>query len=1078
MSEAKSKGVLWPDLARFGVRLTVAYNPSVGRNYLRFAVLDRDLTAMESGHPNDGTVDFFRRMREEGFTYVPSETEFRRRQVLREADDQGVPREQQEEVEESERKKLYFYSPSLAIRKEMLTRLIPAIQDSDFKEMPVTEIKHLDFRYLDGQKAAAAFEKFQAFESAEVGVFYTTPRDRALLADLARDNGCVLALLREQKAADQSEVRQFHLIPAIGRLLQGQAFGPDGVPLRPVSATALIVGFPRYEDAVAANGGDENGIAREAYEYALPIAFDYPSRRVIVAKDARFLEMVGARTADSHGLSKASNVQELWGVLDRVQAIRRQFEEMRDAGLLVEGVRDDADMLARALRGLDAIQESMAALTGGAVFGEYDIRLMGGLNRAEMARVFGSDFVEFLERFPSLKEEMSLRQADMTARKAAASGMNAAMSNLLTLDEERLSARREDAGEKIGGARKDYAKRWLEVSELSGMTVRERADVVTKDNIWPAPDYAAMEADGVDPLVAYVLRELRHALPVNPYRGGYNVKRYELQARAARDLTLEQCESFVNAVSLVRDALAGVRTKEDLLRGVYEIQLRKDENRHGRWGWNSNNWFDDGAGYHFCCRVLPEVSKNHDGAVSSCEMERLFRAAEAKTRGGWEWAGKKKRPLADAEALAASKRERPEPEVPHLEHIVREGVNYRQDKNVDEQVLLDVFGFRGVEYGNWLPQNERQTVINHAFDAFMDLASVMGLPPKAISLGGELSVAFGARGRGGKSAALAHYEPGRNVINLTRLSGAGSLAHEWGHALDYFLAKSCGISQSRSLMEVATKGVRVNRANGERLIADFVKIAEESRKRYRTKEEVLEDIIRVETAGAKQSISDFLRGHLAGWVAGLDRTLPEDKRGGVFLEFAKQEVEKSIETVDGYDGKVCHLVDTDALARNIGTALDLQAGKEWRGRGYNLDYPQQLNKWIESRIEKLELIEKHYKPNSYPGSSRFLNDAAHYDSFRSKPYWSTPVEMFARAFESWVQDRVEATPGHRSQYLVYGKQENLDAEYSGYPRGEERDRIGQTIAAFFEAHRPELLRRLALLREEPRVEEPERALSA
>ena len=32
---------------------------------------------------------------------------------------------------------------------------------------------------------------------------------------------------------------------------------------------------------------------------------------------------------------------------------------------------------------------------------------------------------------------------------------------------------------------------------------------------------------------------------------------------------------------------------------------------------------------------------------------------------------------------------------------------------------------------------------------------------------------------------MAHYEPARNVINLTRLKGAGSLAHEWGHALDY-----------------------------------------------------------------------------------------------------------------------------------------------------------------------------------------------------------------------------------------------------------------------------------------------------
>ena len=53
----------------------------------------------------------------------------------------------------------------------------------------------------------------------------------------------------------------------------------------------------------------------------------------------------------------------------------------------------------------------------------------------------------------------------------------------------------------------------------------------------------------------------------------------------------------------------------------------------------------------------------------------------------------------------------------------------------------------------------------------------------------SLAIAFGARGSG---SALAHFEPARNVINLTKLKGAGSLAHEWGHALDFFLGMNCG----------------------------------------------------------------------------------------------------------------------------------------------------------------------------------------------------------------------------------------------------------------------------------------------
>ena len=49
-----------------------------------------------------------------------------------------------------------------------------------------------------------------------------------------------------------------------------------------------------------------------------------------------------------------------------------------------------------------------------------------------------------------------------------------------------------------------------------------------------------------------------------------------------------------------------------------------------------------------------------------------------------------------------------------------------------------------------------------------------------------LAIAFGARGRGN---ALAHYEKDLEVINLTKLRGAGSLAHEWGHALDHMIGQ-------------------------------------------------------------------------------------------------------------------------------------------------------------------------------------------------------------------------------------------------------------------------------------------------
>ena len=50
-----------------------------------------------------------------------------------------------------------------------------------------------------------------------------------------------------------------------------------------------------------------------------------------------------------------------------------------------------------------------------------------------------------------------------------------------------------------------------------------------------------------------------------------------------------------------------------------------------------------------------------------------------------------------------------------------------------------------------------------------------------------MSIAYGARGA---SKAAAHYEPERKVINLTKMKGAGSLGHEWAHALDHYLCSA------------------------------------------------------------------------------------------------------------------------------------------------------------------------------------------------------------------------------------------------------------------------------------------------
>ncbi|AHJ10654.1 hypothetical protein AU083_gp58 [Escherichia phage phi191] len=81
-----------------------------------------------------------------------------------------------------------------------------------------------------------------------------------------------------------------------------------------------------------------------------------------------------------------------------------------------------------------------------------------------------------------------------------------------------------------------------------------------------------------------------------------------------------------------------------------------------------------------------------------------------------------------------------------------------------------------MQFGNYVEGPRRQADLNRAYDSLHDLAEVLNVPTKALSLNGRLGLAFGARGKG---KAAAHYEPGEVAINLTKGNGPGALAHEW-----------------------------------------------------------------------------------------------------------------------------------------------------------------------------------------------------------------------------------------------------------------------------------------------------------
>ena len=127
-----------------------------------------------------------------------------------------------------------------------------------------------------------------------------------------------------------------------------------------------------------------------------------------------------------------------------------------------------------------------------------------------------------------------------------------------------------------------------------------------------------------------------------------------------------------------------------------------------------------------------------------------------------------------------------------LINVVRIGEDYRSGKPVSTQEMLDEFGFLGGKFSSRTIKQKRQENLNKSYDACKDMSSVLGIECRDISLNGQVSLSFGTAGRG---STLAYYDDSKRIIHLTE-DGAGSFAHEGGHALDAYISRQLGFPQS------------------------------------------------------------------------------------------------------------------------------------------------------------------------------------------------------------------------------------------------------------------------------------------
>ena len=410
----------------------------------------------------------------------------------------------------------------------------------------------------------------------------------------------------------------------------------------------------------------------------------------------------------------------------------------------------------------------------------------------------------------------------------------------------------QDFGDKIYGARKDL---WGSFKKAIQEELPADAADITLSKNFPEPDYEAAIANGVSVDALATFKAIRDLIPSKP-RKGYKLARWAETVRAMHGL-MQQLVSGTNNIplDLIQKHL-GYGDSDDKI-ALYKRLGYPAFTKAQDWSTTMLNSFIDSDGkrlenpipvtvaeYKGRMQIKMQVDGHNIPAVEKvramikarieAEIANPTKAAEkpmefsiyadrftkdvfigkkatngvVRLKTGFENGKMARQYIADHQQELEEQWNgmKAAPDYRRSINAPRQGPE-RRAGDVTPQQFQDAFGFRGVQFGNWVEGDRRQVDINSAFDALMDLSEALGVPAKALSLDGSLGLAFGARGHAG---AAAHYEPGEVVINLTKKSGPGSLAHEWFHAFDNYFVRldKTGETKPQSLDRFSTSWTR------------------------------------------------------------------------------------------------------------------------------------------------------------------------------------------------------------------------------------------------------------------------------
>ena len=422
----------------------------------------------------------------------------------------------------------------------------------------------------------------------------------------------------------------------------------------------------------------------------------------------------------------------------------------------------------------------------------------------------------------------------------------------------------EDFGEKIEGAKKDI---WVSYQSSLEKPMTEDFEKISLSKDFPEPNYEGLIREGVDVNILATIKALRDSIPAKPRgrRGTYKRDEYINVLKFVRELASDLISGRKNLAD-IEDALNKATTIKEQVQLYIELGYPAFKNAKG---WKiKSGIFSTANGeklpepkrMFYAYNISNNLRKSTDAFDTREELFDYMREKfstepeqeERKTKldiyqmrstgeiiigkkvgtnkyidlkGGFTSAKEARTYYKEneKELLEKLKKLKETPETRGSANKERVGEDYREGMNVTPEKFANEFGFRGVQFGNYVEQSKRVDDINEAYDALLDLANLLDVPSRAISLNGSLGIAFGARGNGGKFSAAAHYEPAQVVINLTKKKGAGSLAHEWWHALDNFFGKLEGSVDGYISERYSSKEIRKEIFDAYKGIVDVLK---------------------------------------------------------------------------------------------------------------------------------------------------------------------------------------------------------------------------------------------------------------